>query len=312
MNRVDRTRSVAAFPGVYVLAALLAATTVSAQDSKEAAMPPNDLVRATVKNEVQAANNTAVKFSFRSRKQSPGGVENKIYIEANEALATMTVSEGDQPLSPEKEHAEIEQLAQLVNHPDRLRKKQEHEKLEVEHTLNIVRALPDAFCYEYAGTEKGAPGLGKPGDTLVKLKFKPNPSFVPPSRVEQVLQGMEGFLLIDANEKRIARIDGSLFKEVTFGWGIFGRLDQGGHFKVQQTDAGDGNWTVSEMDLKFTGKILLIKSLNIVSDEIFTDFQRLPGDLPFARAVEMLQIEHNKIAQEFHAPQTVETSRNSH
>jgi hypothetical protein len=289
----------------------MAATSLSAQDSGQVAMSPNDLVRATVKNEIAAANDTAIKFSFRSRKQTPKGVENKIYVEANEALATMTVGDADQTLSPETELAEIDQLTQLVNHPDKLRKKQERERQEVEHTLTIMKALPDAFCYEYAGTEAGAPGLGKPGDQLVRLKFKPNPSFVPPSRVEQVLQGMEGFLLIDNEAKRIARIDGTLFKAVTFGWGIFGRLDQGGHFKVQQTDAGDGHWTVSEMDLKFTGKILLIKSLSIVSDEVFTDFRRLPEDVPFARAVGMLQIEHDKIAQDLHAPQTVETSRNS-
>ena len=66
------------------------------------------------------------------------------------------------------------------------------------------------------------------------------------------------------------------------------------------------------MDLKFTGKILLVKSLNIVSDEVFSDFRRLPEDVPFARAVEMLQTEHDRIAQDLRPIQTVETSRNSH
>ena len=185
----------------------------------------------------------------------------------------MVVSENDHPLTPDQERAEMDKLQQVANDPNRLRKEYTHEREEVEHTLRIVKALPDAFCYEYAGTEKGDATFGKAGDESVRLKFKPNPSYVPPSRVEQVLEGMEGYLVIDTNAKRIARIDGTLFKEVTFGWGIFGRLDQGGHFIVQQADAGDGNWAVTEMNLKFTGKILLIKNLDL---RLRRSLQRLP------------------------------------
>jgi hypothetical protein len=66
---------------------------------------------------------------------------------------------------------------------------------------------------------------------------------------------------------------------------------------VQQADAGDGNWVVTQMTLKLTGKILLLKSLNLISDETFEGFQRLPDDLPFAKAVELLQTQTTKVAQ---------------
>ena len=42
--------------------------------------------------------------------------------------------------------------------------------------LRIVKALPDAFRYEYAGLENGDSELGKVGDKLVRLKFSPNPA----------------------------------------------------------------------------------------------------------------------------------------
>jgi len=53
---------------------------------------------------------------------------------------------------------------------------------------------------------------------LVRLKFRPNPKYSPPSHVEQILTGLEGYLLIDADQHRIAKIDGTLGKEVGFGW----------------------------------------------------------------------------------------------
>jgi hypothetical protein len=255
------------------------------------------LVRAVVANEVAAANSTAIKFMFRSRKRTAKGTESRIYVEANEALATIAIGQNDRPLSPERERAELDHVASLANSPSQLQKKEAHEKEEAQHTLCIVKALPDAFRYEYAGTENSTDGLGKIGDQLVRLKFSPNPSYTPPTRVEQVLAGMQGYVLIDPRAKRLASIDGTLFEDVTFGWGIFGRLNQGGHFRVQQADVGDGFWEITHLSLNLNGKILLIKNLSIVSDEVFTDFQRLPNDVPFARGVEILQNEKVKLAQ---------------
>jgi len=260
-------------------------------------MQPCELVRAAVANELAAGNNTAIKFMFRSRRQIPEGVQNKVYVEGNEALATMTVSGEGLGLTPKVEHTEKEHIEEFLNDPAKLHKEHERERQEVENTLRIVKALPDAFFYKYDGEEAGREGLGRPGDRLVRLKFTPNPSYSPPSRVEQVLQGMDGYLLIDATATRLAQIDGTLFREVTFGWGIFGHLDKGGHFLVRQGEAADGYWAVTEMNLHITGKILLIKNLTLISDEVFTDFHRLPNDLPYAKAVELLQNEQAKLAQ---------------
>jgi hypothetical protein len=279
------------------LALATATLTLPAQESKPSAkVQPLELVRATVANEVAAGKNGAIKFMFRSRKQIPDGVQYKLYVEGNEAFASMTVSGDGLGLTPQVERKEQEHLSQLLNSPAKLRKEHEQEKETLENTLRIVKALPDAFLYKYDGEEPGRPGLGKPGDRLVRLKFIPNPSYSPPSHVEQVLQGMNGYLLIDANAKRLARIDSTLFREVSFGWGIFGHLDKGGHFVVQQGEVADGYWAVTEMNLHITGKILMVKNLALISDEVFTDFQRLPNDLPFPKAVELLK-EETRVAQ---------------
>lgn len=289
------------------LALLASASVVAAQDSKPS--DPVELMRAVVASEVAAAQNTSVKFMFRSRRTTQKGVQNRAYAEANEAVASMMIGQSDQPLTPEQERAEAGQLAELVNHPDRLHRKQEREQQELDHTLRIMKALPEAFCYQYAGTEPGDSALGKPGTQLVRLDFKPNPSYSPPSNVEQVLTGMEGYVLIDPASHRLARIDARLVKEVNFGWGIFGHLNQGGTFRVQQADEGSSNWAVTQMTLKLTGKILMLKSLNLISDETFEDFQRLPDNVPFAKAVELLQTQQMKLAQIAHASSSAAAAR---
>ncbi len=115
--------------------------------------------------------------------------------------------------------------------------------------------------------------------------------------MEEVLTGMQGYVLVDAVCNRLASIDGTLFKEVGFGWGILGHLDRGGRFKVQQQEVGDNLWEISNMSMSFTGKILLVKHLSIISTEVFTDFKQVPSDLTFAQAVELLKREESSVAE---------------
>lgn len=304
-NRVEERLA-----GLCAIVALVgAATTLSAQLSKAPEMPPGDLVRAAVANEVAAANNTAVKHMFRSRKQTPKGSQTRLYVETDEAMAGMLIALNDQPLTPQQHQGELSHLAWLMNNPEQLRKKHAHEKEDADRTLRIVKALPFAFRYEYAGTEDSETELGKTGGQLVRLEFTPNPSYSPPSHVEQVLVGMRGYLLIDTAARRIARIDGTLFRDVTFGWGIIGHLDKGGHFLVQQADLGDGTWDITEMSLNITGKILLLKSVSMVSDEVFSDFRRVPENLTFAQGVELLKTEQEKLAGNGRSIELLETKK---
>jgi hypothetical protein len=252
---------------------------------------PAELVRKAVQNEIKASNNENGHFLFRGTKTTPAGSTTRIYVETKEATAGLVIAYDGKPLTAEQQQAEQARIERFIKKPDELRKKREQEHENAERTMRITRALPDAFLYEYAGEEQSSEGIGRPGAPLVKLKFRPNPKYEPPSRVEEVLTGMEGYVLVDAARLRLASIDGTLFKEVGFGWGILGHLDRGGRFTVQQQEVGDDVWEISSVRLCFTGKVLLFKTLNIVSTETFNGFKRVPSDLTFAQAVELLKKE---------------------
>ena len=273
----------------------LAATGLAQQESSSK-ISPDDLVRQTVSHEVAAADHPTCLYMFVSRRQTPKGSQTKLYVETKDAMAGMVIANNDQPLSAQQHQGEINHLNWLAGNPEHLKTKHAREKDDADRTLRIVKALPDAFHYEYAGTEPGTADMGKTDHELVKLTFTPNPDYSPPSKVEQVLEGMHGFVLIDPAAHRIAKIDGTLFRDVSFGWGIIGRLDKGGRFMVQQADVGDGNWDITAMSMKITGKILFFKSISMISDESLSDFHAVPQDLTFAKGVELLMAEHEKLA----------------
>ena len=256
---------------------------------------PNELVRQAVENEIKT-NNHGTKYMFRQRKQTPAGSQTKLMVETRDAMVGMVVANNDQPLNQEQRRAEYGRIERFVNQPYELDQKQRLEKEYAERVNRILKALPEAFLYEYDGTGTGWPGVGKPGDQLLRLKFRPNPSYDPPTHVERVLVGMQGVVLIDPQKQRIARIDGNLFKDVSFGWGILGHLDRGGHFQVDQTDVSDNNWFIARMDLAFTGKMLLFKAINIRSTEIYSDYHPVPADLTFAQGIQLLKQQQAALA----------------
>lgn len=260
----------------------------------EAKETPAQTVRRAVQNEMSASS-SGEHFMFKDRKETSHASQTRLIVETRDATAGITIAEDGHPLTPQQQQAEEARLDDYVRNPDELNKKRKQEKEDAERTERILRALPDAFLYERDGEQAGSDQVGRVGDELVRLKFRPDPTYVPPTRVEQVLTGMSGHLLIDVSEDRVAEIDGTLQKEVGFGWGILGHLDRGGRFLVQQADVGNHHCEVTRMELTFSGKILFFKKFNIRSNDVFSDFHQVSSDLTFAQGVELLK---KKIAQE--------------
>jgi hypothetical protein len=283
---------------IALLAGVNAVLAFSADQPSES---PVELVRRTVQREIAPGNGNA-RAMFLDRKETPHGSQTKLIVETREGMAGMLIAINDKPLTPEQRQGEEARLSDLAHNPEALKKKQKSEKEDAERENRIIKALPDAFLYEPDGTMVGNQTIGKAGDQLVRLKFRPNPKYTPPSHVEQVLTGMQGYLLIDADQHRIAKIDGTLTKEVGFGWGILGHLDRGGHFLVEQAEVMQGDWEVTHMTLTFTGKELLFKSLNIRSDEVFSGFRPAPSNLNFAQGVELLKKQEAELAENGQQP----------
>jgi hypothetical protein len=61
-----------------------------------------------------------------------------------------------------------------------------------------MKIFPDAFRFQYEDRQ----------GSLNKLKFTPNPNFHPSGYLAQVFRHMEGSLLVDGQQKRLAQING--------------------------------------------------------------------------------------------------------
>ena len=67
---------------------------------------------------------------------------------------------------------------------------------------------------------------------------------------------MQGTVLVDAEQRRLSAIDGKLTSEVKFFGGLFGHLEKGGTFNVEQKEVSPQVWEVSVMHVHMSGKAL--------------------------------------------------------
>ena len=146
----------------------------------------------------------------------------------------------------------------------------------------MVKAIPDAFNFEYVGSEPTK------GGEIISLKFTPNPNWVAPNRELRVFEGMSGNMKIAVPQYRMALMQATLFKDVEFGWGILGHLDKGGDFMIEQSQVYGDHWDLTHMKLHFTGKVLLFKSLNIQQDDQTSNYRPVQ-QMTVAQALDKLK-----------------------
>ena len=269
---------------------LTSAMAFASQAKPELPKDPNDLVRQAIANELKP-NPDKQHYEYKVIKKLPERTEVKQMVDTPGGTLGRLVLVNGKPLTPEQRAKEDARLQRLINDPSQMAAKRKEQQDDDRRTREMVKAMPDAFLYEYAGTETKEPW----GEVAV-LKFKPNPDFDPPNQETKVYRGMSGEMWIDLADHRLAKIEAKLFRDVAFGWGILGHLDQGGQFVVEQKPINGRHWEPSHMVLNFTGKVLVFKTLKIRQDETTTDYRPV-SDMDLAQALDFLKKQETEVAQ---------------
>ena len=240
------------------------------------------LVERAVAAEMRTAQDTSHPMRYRLRKSSPRLTSVKEILETRDGAVARLLSIADRPLSAEDEEKEQARLDGLLSDPSRQRHRKQSQDDDTGRALKVLRALPEAFLYQFAGTGWG------PAGKVEKFTFKPNPQFNPPDLETQVLTALTGEIWIDAAQSRVTRLEGHLRQDVDFGWGILGRLNKGGWIVIDQADVGGRQWRIVRFQMVMSGRVLFKnKSFDTVEEE--TQFAPLPAALGYRQAIQMLR-----------------------
>jgi hypothetical protein len=248
--------------------------------SKAAYPNPQDLVREVVANGVQLKEKNQTHWSYREVvRKDDGRYETHEVCQTAAGTLDRIIAVDNQPLSAEQQRREDARLQALLSNPGELHRERQKQKDDTAKQFRMFATFPDAFRYEYATTE----------GSLVKLKFQPNPQFVPESRQEEVFHHLEGTMWIDPEQKQLARIDGQLTSEVRFAGGLLGHLDKGGVFSVKFKQLDSGQWLMAALQVNMSGKALFFKTISVQEERDFDDYRRLPDGLTLRQGAELLE-----------------------
>jgi hypothetical protein len=237
------------------------------------------LVEKTLANELRAASDNNHPMRYQLRKTSPRLTTTKEIYETRDGEVARLIAINDTPLSPVDEQKEVARLGELMNDPGRQRHRKQAEDADAGRALAVLRALPTAFVYQYAGKGTSA--------NVERFAFRANPNFSPPDLETQVLTAMAGELWIDSVHQRVVRLEGHLLQDVDFGWGVLGRLNRGGWIVIEQADVGESQWRIVRFQMAMSGRVVF-KTRVFDTMEEETHFARLPDAPDYRKAIQML------------------------
>jgi len=262
---------------VVTLTILLLGVFVRPQSVPSSEASANDLARRVITNEL-TFQDEHTNWMYRLEKEQYGKKRIEEIVETNEGSLSRLLSINDRPLTANQQLEEDQRVRELMTNRSAQQKLMRSREAETLQGRRLFKMLPDAFVFSYAGRD----------GNLVKLSFKPNPSFHPPSLEARVFRDMEGEMWVDCKQERLAGVDGHLTQTVRFGFGLLGHLDKGSHFEVRQAEVVPGHWDITTLSLEMTGKALLFATIGVQKRENHRDFHRVSDDLTLTQAADIL------------------------
>jgi hypothetical protein len=250
-------------------------------DSSSAAQQ-QALLKRVLATELQSAQDSAHPMRYLLHKTSPRLTSTKEICETRDGSVARLISINDRPLSPVDEQKEQARLDALLEDPELQRHRNKSEDTDMERALMILRALPTAFLYQYAGSADGPTGK------VERFTFKPNPDFTPPNLETQVLIAMYGQIWIDAAHGHVVRLEGHLQRDEEVGWGFLGRLNKGGWIVIEQANVGAGQWRAVHFQMAITARVLFWTKVFDTTEEE-TRFAPVPAGLSYAQAIQKMR-----------------------
>jgi len=266
----------------------LSASTVAAQTVKVPATPAQlALIEHATANELEALENPG-EYQYQERLTWTWGSETRSVIDTPEGRVDRIVLFRDEPLSLDQQAKQEHRLRKLLSDRDAVKNELQDQRSETQRRIKMVRAFPQAFLFDFAGRE----------NSLLRFDFHPDPHFSPKDRETQMYRGMEGKVWLDPAQERIVQIQGRLVKDVSFGWGILGRLNKGGIYEITQTQLSPGKWRITTLNVDVKGRTFFVNSFHFLRRESNSQFRRVSSAMTYPAAVRALLATSNSPDQD--------------
>lgn len=128
--------------------------------------------------------------------------------------------------------------------------------------------FPEALEYKKVGEEEIA------GRMAWVLECSPRPGYKAKSLRARVFEKTRGKVWIDVADSQLVRVDAAVFDTVNIGWGMAAKIQKGTRFQIDRRKLPDGAWLPESQTIRFTAKVMMVKSLGMEDAARFTGYRR--------------------------------------
>lgn len=260
-----------------IIAALLAVSTAAFAQEQSSVVPAGELIHAVAANELRDRVQQP-KWMYLVVKRVGNQSLTEEQVETKSGPVYRVLAMDGTPLTPDQRQKDDERIGLLLRdtgQQSKLKKQYDDDEQKLE---TLLRVMPDAFLYEYDGID---------GD-LVRLKFRPDPDYKPPTYEARVVHSLAGIVLIDAQRKRLAKLSGQIINRVEFGWGFFGHIDDGGTIEIGRVQVGPSQWKTALINIQLSGRMVFFKTIDKQEYETRSNFRAVSGQLSLLEASHLL------------------------
>lgn len=259
MHRSSRLLGLLSLAG-FAFFSFCSSVSARSQGSDAAALQE---VRQAVNAELEANRTDKSTWTYRESDTTPEKQAVYTTIETPQGTLRRLIELGGHPLGQDAAATEARRIRTYVDDPAaqaRSRRAAQHDDAQA---TEMLKMLPDAFIWTKA-SEDGE---------FETLNFRPNPDFDPPDMQSRVMGVMAGQIIISKDGHRVRTLRGRLTDDVRIGYGLLGKIDQGGTFDVERRVVGNGSWQITDTHVHIGGHALLFHTIGQQEDDVKTDWK---------------------------------------
>jgi hypothetical protein len=245
----------------------------------------DDAVRDIVRKAIQVdARNAELQHGYiylmreETREQDGVGKDKRVTIRTveismmNGSPYRKLVARNDQPISLEEQKLEQDKLQftleqrQKESSGERQRRIADFRRRE-EKRREPLHELPDAYDFKLVGDET------MNGAECWVIDATPKPGYKPKASTSSVLTVLAGRMWISKKDYGWVKVDMEARDSFTIG-GFLLRLSKGSRIIIEQTCVGDGVWLPQFVEVQFSARLLMLKSLREDMKWGFTDYRK--------------------------------------
>jgi hypothetical protein len=237
------------------------------------------IVRTSVETELAADKADQSRWHYKSDIRRPEGHFVYIVVETDKGSVKKKIEENGKPLDSAALNAEMQRIDSFVRDPAQQAKQRKDSSQDDARAEKMLRMLPDAFLWTIKADTP----------TATTLDFTPDPNFSAPSMEARVFAAMAGEIVVTKPGNRMQSLKGHLLYDVKFGFGILGKMEQGGTFNIERRQIAPTVWQITESHVHFNGHVLFFKTISEQEDEVKTNFRQTPPATTLEQAANLLR-----------------------